>query len=109
MTDLPARKIDKLAVLALVVAAVGGIPGACQIRVYLQRTSIKINFNQQNSFACRIESKDALLNDKLGILLYMITIAGKGSQPTFVRDMGLSLMVGDVWMKGTRFGLPKKE
>jgi len=69
MTDLPARKIDKLAVLALFVAAVGGIPGACQIREYLEKTSIKIDFNKENSVACRIESKEAVLKDKLAILL----------------------------------------
>jgi hypothetical protein len=98
----PTKRFNWITVLALLIAILGGVPGLFALRDYYYRSSIKIEFDGQQSVACRIKSNDHL-KDKLSILLYNLTIVGKGIQPAYLRDINLAIKVDGNWLQGAKF------
>ena len=97
---------DWLAIIALAIALIGGIPGILGIIDYWKRTSIKIDFDHNQSMAGRIYSSNHSLNGKLALLIYRITITGSGLKPAYFRDINLVIKLNNRWIEGRRF-IPK--
>ena len=89
--------------IALSVAFIGGIPGIIGFIDYYKRTSIKIDFDEQQSIACRIDTMNNNLKGKIAILLYRITITGKGLQPAYIREVNIAIKANSKWIEGKRF------
>jgi len=70
---------------ALAIALIGGFPGFLTIKNYWERSNIHIGFDSENSVLVPIDSKDLTLRNKLALLLYRITMTGKGSEPAYIR------------------------
>ncbi len=96
-----------IALAALIVALVGGIPGFFQIRDFLSKGFLKIRFDENNSVACRIDSSDERLGDKMAILFYRVTITGGSKKPAHISDFNLAIKVNGKWITGKRF-FPKQ-
>lgn len=92
-----------LSIVALVIALIGGVPGIIALVDYCNRSSIQIGFNQENSVACRIRSESQTINGKPAILLYYMTVTGKGLQPSYLREINLSIKIKGKWISGWQF------
>jgi len=97
------KRIEWLSIVALIIALFGGIPGIIGVVDYFKRSSFTIGFDPNNSLACRINSTTAYIGGKPAILLYRITITGKGLQPSYLREIRLELKIGGHWINGTQF------
>ncbi len=93
--------------LTLFVALIGGIPGVFVVKEHFSKASLKILFDEKQSLACKIQSNNQAQRDKLAILLYRLTITGKGTEPTYVRDIRLALKCGEQLYPGIKFS-PKQ-
>ena len=92
-----------LSIVALVIALIGGVPGIIALVDYCKRSSIQIGFNPENSLACRIRSEIPTINGKPAILLYRMTVTGKGLQPSYLREINLSIKIKGKWISGWQF------
>ena len=92
-----------LSIVALVIALIGGVPGIIALVDYWKRSSIQIGFNAENSVACRIRSDSQTINGKPAILLYIMTVTGKGLQPSYLREINLSIKIKGKWISGMQF------
>jgi len=101
--DAARKGINWVSWIALSVALIGGVPGFIGIIDYFNRTSIKIIFNKEQSIACRIDTSNKILKNKLAILLYRVTITGGGLQPAYIRDINLAIRLNNNWVQGKRF------
>jgi hypothetical protein len=97
------KRSNWIALVALLISILGGIPGMFALRDYYYRSSIRIDFDEKQSVACKIKSNTNHLKDKLAILLYNLTIVGKGIQPAYLRDINLAVKVNGEWLQGTKF------
>ncbi len=102
IAETPAAKKQNtwVAWLALAIAILGGIPGLISTTNYFKRSSLAVNFNEAQSFACGLQTDDARLTNKLAIVLYQINITGTGSQPTFAREMRIEARINNEWITG---------
>lgn len=98
-----------LTVITIIIALLGGVPGAINIVDYFGRSSIIIDFNRHNSLACSIKSEDNNLNGRLGILLYRMTIAGKGLEPFYIKHIKVELKSDTGWIEGEQFSPTQKD
>lgn len=89
-----------IAIIALFLALVGGIPGIIQTCNHFSQPALSIVYDADNSIGCFIESDNAELNGKLVVILYRITTVGKGSKPVFIKELNLYLKCKDEWLKG---------
>ena len=81
-----------LALLGIFIAVFGGVPGALGIIDYYNKSSIRIMYDEKQSFPCFIANSPRQdINDKFTVLLYGITIVGKGSQKFVVYDVNISI------------------
>lgn len=103
------RKIEWLPIIALLIALLGGIPGIIGVVDYFKRSSLKIGFDPSNSLACKINSTVASISGKPAILLYLITITGKGFQPSYLREVRLALKTNGKWINGTQFAPSQRD
>ena len=92
-----------ISIVALIIALFGGIPGIIGVVDYFKRSLITIGFDPANSLACRINSTATSIGGKPAILLYRITITGKGLQPSYLREIGLALKINGQWINGKQF------
>ena len=86
----------------MIIAAVGGVPGIIGIINLYKKSSIKIDFDDKNSMVCIIDTKTNLRN-KLAVLLYSITITGKGVQPSYIAEILVAVRKEKQWVQGKRF------
>ncbi len=104
--DVERRKF-RLAITGLIIgalAAVGGVPGILDIWNYYHKSSIRIMFEEKRSIPCFIaNSPRQELNGKFVLLLYGVTIIGKGNHKFVAYDVNVSIRVKNVWYKGIRF------
>ena len=103
-TDSGRRKLSLskvsliIAIISLIIAAIGGVPGFLSIKNYLDKSSIRVIFDQNESLPCVIaNSPSPALNGKFAILLYGVTIVGKGAQKFVAFDVNLSIRINGVW------------
>jgi len=89
-----------IAIIALFVALFGGIPGIIQTCNHFSQPALSIDYDADNSIGCFIESDNAKLNGKIVVILYRITVVGKGSKPVFIKKFNLYLKCKDQWLKG---------
>lgn len=92
-----------LALLGLVIALFGGVPGIINIRNEWRRSAFDVRFDERNSLACFVESPVRDRDGKLAILLYRVTVVGKGSGPSFLADVTLQVRCGGEWVRGKLF------
>jgi hypothetical protein len=98
-----------LSIIALVIALIGGVPGIIALLDYCRRSSIQIGFNPENSLASRIRSETPTINGKPAILLYHMTITGKGLQPSYLREINLSIKIKGKWISGWQFAPSQRD
>jgi hypothetical protein len=91
------------------IALFGGIPGIIGAWDYFKRSSIRIEFDPDQSVACRITSKTPFFSGKSAILLYHMTITGKGLQPAYLRAVRLALKTDGKWINGRQFAPSQKD
>ncbi|MFA5903348.1 MAG: hypothetical protein WC836_05390 [Desulfobacula sp.] len=103
------KKIEWLPIVALVIALFGGIPGALGVIDYIKRSSIIIDFDKGNSIACQIKSSNSTINGRPAVLLYRVTITGKGVKPTYLREMKLSVKINGNWHNGQQFSPTQRD
>lgn len=113
-TPLPnerkARGSSWLALISLVVAFAGGIPGILTLQDYLERSSIRIIFDQTQSLPCIVaNSPDKSMDGRFAILLYGVTIVGKGAEQFVAYDTMVSLRANGIWHEGKRFQPVQRE
>ncbi len=92
-----------LPIAAVVVALLGGIPGIINIINHFKTTKLDVQFDEKNSIACYIKRNNNKLDGKLSLLLYRLTITGKGLVPSYVKTISLYLKVNKRWLDGENF------
>lgn len=98
-----------ITVITIMIALLGGVPGAINIIDYFGRSSVIIDFNKVNSFACSIKSENKNLDGRLSILLYRMTIAGKGLEPFYIKQIKIELKSDMGWIEGEQFSPTQKD
>lgn len=92
-----------LAIVAVVIALVGGIPGYIEIRNKWIRSAFEVQFDKNNSFACFIDSPGGERDGKLAVLLGRVEVIGKGSSPSFLARVEVYVRCGRRWVLGQQF------
>ncbi len=99
-----------IAIISLIIALVGGVPGILSVWNYFNRSSVKIMFDEKESLGCVIKnSQKPDLDGKLALLLYGVTIVGKGNQKFVAYDVNVQIYGNGKWYKGIRFYPVQKE
>lgn len=98
------------AIIGGIAAVVGIVTGALFIKDYLERSSVRIVFNEAESMLCVIaNSLDMSMEGKFAILLYGVKIVGKGTENFVTQDVTISIRSKGQWYEGTRFSPVKRE
>lgn len=88
----------------LLIALFGGIPGLLGSLSlaydHFKKTSVSIEFEPGNSIACTLNSPSPNLDKRPAILLYRLRLTGLGIQPTYLRDIKVSIKTDDSWFGG---------
>ena len=92
-----------IAILGFVVALIGGIPGILEIRNKWKRSAFEVLFDKENSLACFVRSPIAERKGKLAILLYRVTVVGKGSSPSFLSKIQAHVQCNGKNILGSQF------
>ena len=93
-----------LALCGLVIGIFGGVPGFLSIKNYYNKSSVRIMFDEKESMPCFIaNSPRTALNGKFAVLLYRVTIVGKGNHKFVAYDVNVSIRANGVWYEGVRF------
>jgi hypothetical protein len=99
-----------LALFSLLVALFGGVPGFLALKAYLDRSSVRIIFDQNESVPCIVaNSPNNAMEGKFAILLYGVTIVGKGAEHFVAYDVTVSIRSKGVWHEGRRFQPVQRE
>lgn len=86
--------------IVLLIALFGGIPGAVAIWKHFAKTSIKITFNEKQSFVCKIESNNKEIDGKYCFGFYDLTLVGAGEFPTTPKAIKFSIKHNNSWIEG---------
>ena len=95
-----------LAILALLVALCGGVPGGLKIYEHYTSpglTDVQVKFDKDQSLCAFMNSDDIHSNTKLTVLLFKITITGKGQVSIYPSTFTLYLKCRGVWLSGRNF------
>jgi len=96
--------IFKFVIIPLIVALIGVSPF---IYKHFFKVDLHIDFQEEQSMCAFIESESENKNGKLVILLYRISLVGKGSESVFIKKIDLFIKCREEWFKGNRYA-PKK-
>lgn len=97
------KNVPWMAILALVIALIGGVPGIFNVIDYFNRIEVKIVFDYENSTVCLIDSKNKDFENKFCVLLYRISVVGKGNHPSYIKDIRIAINYKGEWVEGKRF------
>lgn len=98
------RRNFLLALAGILIGLFGGVPGYLSIKDYYNKSSVRIMFDEKESLPCFIaNSPRKAINGNFAILLYGVTIVGKGNQKFVVYDVNVSIRANGVWHEGVRF------
>ena len=92
-----------LVIISLVIALLGGIPGIINVIDYFGRSAVIIDFDRDYSIVCGVKSKNENLNGRLAVLLYRMTVTGKGIEPSYIKKIKLELKSSSKWIGGEQF------
>jgi hypothetical protein len=88
--------------LTLLVALIGGVPGAIAIWKSICRTSIKIAFDEEQSFICIVDSDNKIIHGKYCFGFYMLYLVGKGELPTTPKEVKFFIKKKRKWIDGNQ-------
>jgi hypothetical protein len=101
MAERGKRNRDKeppwLALTALVVALFGGVPGLISVLDFLKRNSLAVHFDAGKALACPLGINDARHTNKLTMVFHNLTVAGRGLQPSYIREVTLEGRFDGAW------------
>jgi len=101
------KRVDRfLALLALGIALIGGVPGVISSCDYIGRRGLQVNFDPAQSGATGIDTTDPRFTNKVALVLYRINITGHGLQVNYVKDMSIEARVDGQWISTSRL-IPK--
>lgn len=91
------------AVLTLIIALMGGVPGGIAIWQYIFRVEAALLRQPQQMIFCFINSDLPALSGKPAVLLTRLAVVGKGRELFFVRDFDVEIRCGGQWLQGRLF------
>lgn len=94
--------MDKYQILTLLIAALGGVPGIILIIKAIYKTSIKVTFDEGQSFICPIDSDNDKINNQCCFGFYKLFLVGHGDKPTTPKAITFSIRKGCQWVEGSR-------
>ena len=94
-----------IALLSLIVALVGGIPGLMSIKRDIFKTRVDVSYDKEHTFLTRIVSDQKARHGKRVIVFYALRFFGSGEVPTTIKNIELYVKIGWRWLKGTRIDL----
>ena len=94
-----------IAVLSLVIALVGGIPGFLTIKNDLFKARVDVAYDKEHTFLAMIASDQKERHGKRVIGFYGLRFFGSGETATTIKNIELYIKIGWRWVQGTRIDL----
>ena len=88
--------------IALSIALFGGIPGILALKTFLNKTSVKITFDSENSKFVPISSQNNQMAGKTALILLRILIVGTGERDAYIANLTTSVCYKGKWIPGVR-------
>lgn len=107
-TDTESRELNNkrptriISFIALAIALFGGIPGILTLKSFLNKTSVKIIFDRDNSRFVPISSQNAQVDGKTALILLQVRVVGTGELDAYISNIETSVRYKSRWIPGKR-------